>query len=304
MQKRLLNLTVIIFTGLVSVAQFSAFAADETQSFTVELSNPGKPATLHIDSHFLKITVAAEDRKDMVFEISPRDYDSEYGHVITRTNDKNRAYNFVYNDRHDIDVGLETQRQRDTSGMTRIDSNPGFVVEELNNMVRFDSEFMRQGYQVKVKVPVNTSLKLENVNGGPLTVSGVNGTHELSNTNGPVYASDISGSVVAETTNGTIEVTMSSVTKDTPMAFSTTNGSVDVTFPASYRADAVIDPGRGSTYTDFEFVTNNTAHVERLEGEKGKRIEVKREIRGKINGGGPTLRMETFNGNIYIRKGK
>lgn len=188
--------------------------------------------------------------------------------------------------------------------MTRIDSNPGFVVEELNNIVTFDSEHYRRAFHASIKVPENTSLRLDNVNGGPLTVSGVNGTHELSNVNGPIYAMGISGSVVAETTNGTIEITMLKVTKDTPMAFSTTNGSIDVTFPTSYSADAIIDPGRGSTYTDFEFDVDNSPKVVKRESEKGKRIEVGREIRGKINGGGPTLRMETFNGNIYIRKGE
>jgi RNA polymerase sigma factor (sigma-70 family) len=116
---------------------------------------------------------------------------------------------------------------------------------------------------------------------------------------------NMSGSVVAETTNGEVQVTMLSVAKDTPMAFSTTNGSVDVTLPGSYRADATLDPGRGATCTDFDIDVDKTMpQLVSKQGDRGKRIEMKREIHGRLNGGGPSLRMSTFNGNLYIRKGK
>lgn len=293
MKKYLFKLTIFLLAVLVIIAPGLTYAADGPESFVVGLSNPGQPATLNIDSPFLQITVEAEKRDDMLFEITSREDDRS----VNRGRISHPAPHV------DINVDFRDRQRRDTSGMTRIDSNPGFVVEELNNIVSFESESNRWGYHVLVKVPVNTSLRLESVNSGALTVSGANGTHELSNANGSVYATNMSGSVVAETTNGEIVVTMLKVAEDTPMAFSTANGSVDVTFPASYHADATIDPGRGATYTDFEFEVDNAPRVETREGERGKRIEVKREVRAKINGGGPTLRMETFNGNIYIRKG-
>jgi hypothetical protein len=300
MKTHLLKLTAIALAGILALP---AAAQDKPQSFVVELSSPGKPATLSIDSRFERITVTAEDRADMAFAIGTGGDDEArgQGRWFNYKNEYNYNYNYNYND------GGNDQRrpQRDNSNLTRIDSNTGFVVEELNNHVKFETEFNRPGLHVQVRVPRQTSLKLDCVNGGPITVSGASGTHELSNTNGSIYAADLSGSVVAETTNGSIEVSLREVTPDTPMAFSTTNGSIDVTFPASYRATAVIDPGRGATYTDFEFkVDNAPARVETRAGERGKRIEVKREVRGTINGGGPSLRMETINGSIYIRKGK
>ena len=295
MKTILLQLPIITLAGVLTLP---VSAQDKPESFVVELSDPGRPATLNIDSRFERISVTAEDRKDLAFEITTGGDDEARGQGY-------QGFNYRYEYRYDYGGKDQNRPPRDTSGMTRLDSNPGFVVEELNNNVKFETEFNRPGFHVVVKVPKQTSLKLQSVNGGPITVRGASGTHELSNTNGSIHATDMSGSVVAETTNGSIEVSILEVTPDTPMAFSTTNGSIDVTFPASYRATATIDPGRGATYTDFELVVDNTpARVESRAGERGKRIEVKREIRGTINGGGPTLRMETFNGSIYIRKGE
>lgn len=294
MNRQLLQVTAIILAGTLAMA---VSAQDKTGSFVVELSSPGKPATLSIDSRFERISITAENRTDMAFDIAPDGNDD--------ARSPGRWFNYRYEYNYNYSGNGQGRPPRDTTGLKRIDGNAGFVVEELNNHVKFETEFNRPGLHVQVRVPRQTSLKLDCLNGGPITVSGVSGTHELANTNGSIYATDISGSVVAETTNGSIEVSLLEVTPDTPMAFSTTNGSIDVTFPAAYRATATIDPGRGATYTDFDFkVDNAPARVETRAGERGKRIEVKREVRGTINGGGPSLRVETINGSIYIRKGK
>ena len=298
MKKYISTTKKLLLAGLMALAVNSVLAADTPESFTVKLSIPGKPATLNIKSMSEQITVTAEKRDDVAFEFTTRQ-ESGAG------NNGRDHFDINVRIRPGQDFRHGDQQEHDTSGMKRIEGNPGFVVEELNNVVSFNTEFNRPGMHVQVKVPVSTSLRIDGVNGGDLHVSGANGTHELSNVNGSIYATDMSGSVVAETTNGEVIAALSQITDDTPMAFSTTNGSVDVTFPAAYRADVTIDPGRGATYTDFDLDVDKTMpQLETQQGDKGKRIEVKREIHGRLNGGGPSLRMQTFNGNIYIRKGK
>lgn len=296
------NKKKLLLAGLLAFLINTVMAADTPKSFIVKLSNPGKPSTLKINSQFDQITITAEKRDNMAFEISTR-MESRKGENM------HDHFNVIAPPAPPAPpvpgFGNGNRVKHDTTGMQRIESNPGFVVEELNNVVSFKTEINRPGTHIQVKVPVNTSLLIHGVNGGALTVSGANGSHELSNVNGSIYATDMSGSVVAETTNGEVVATLLQVTKDTPMAFSTTNGSVDVTFPASYRAAVTIDPGRGATYTDYDIVVDkNMPQLVTQQGNKGKRIEVKREIHGRMNGGGPSLRMQTFNGNIYIRKGK
>jgi DUF4097 and DUF4098 domain-containing protein YvlB len=64
-------------------------------------------------------------------------------------------------------------------------------------------------------------------------------------------ATDISGSAVASTTNGNVRCTFAEVAPGKAMSFSSFNGDVDVTFPASLAADLRIDAGRGEILTDF-----------------------------------------------------
>ena len=303
MNKYIANSMKPLLTVMLALAVNYAMAADTPESFTVKLSSPGKPATLIISSQFDQITVTAEKRDDMAFEITDRQESGQGRRIRDRISAWAQPAQPAPPAQQNNGIG--DREKHDTTGMQRIDSNPGFVVEELNNVVSFDTEMHRPGMHIQVKIPINTSLRIHSVNGGGLTVSGANGMHELSNVNGAINATGMSGSVVAETTNGEVQVTMLSVAKDTPMAFSTTNGSVDVTLPGSYRADATLDPGRGATYTDFDIDVDKTMpQLVSQQGDRGKRIEMKSEIHGRLNGGGPSLRMSTFNGNLYIRKGK
>lgn len=48
---------------------------------------------------------------------------------------------------------------------------------------------------------------------------------------------------------------------------------------------------------------NPNPHVDVDRGGR-RRIEVNNAICGSINGGGPDFEMRTFNGNVYVRKGK
>ena len=50
-------------------------------------------------------------------------------------------------------------------------------------------------------------------------------------------------------------------------------------------------------------VRQPTQAREREEG-PGTRIELDSSIYGSVNGGGPEFELRTFNGNIYLRKGK
>lgn len=258
----------VLLLAVMSCCTGSSYAANEPESFAVNLSNPGEPAVFELQG-FLQITVVGEDRDDMEFTVNAVEDEDEPGR-----------------------------------GLTRIGDTPGFIVEELNNVVKFEPNWGDGDYHVIARVPAETSLKLRTINSDDMRVSGVSGEHELSNVNANIYGDDISGSVSAETPNGEIRISLVEVTPDVPMAFSSVNGDVDITLPQNYQANARIDSGRGATYTDFEFeVEANPPTIETQQSGQGTRIEVKREIRGLLNGGGPLLQIKTFNGDVYLRQG-
>ena len=159
---------------------------------------------------------------------------------------------------------------------------------------------------VTIKVPQSeATLKLSTINNGDITVSNVSGELEVSNTNGPIHLNNISGSAVANTVNGEITVTFKSIDAKAAMAFSTLNGNLDVTFPATFKANVKLKSDMGEMFTDFDIDADKTQPKSNRTNQNGMyRINVENWVYGKINGGGPELMMKNMSGNIYIRKAK
>jgi DUF4097 and DUF4098 domain-containing protein YvlB len=117
---------------------------------------------------------------------------------------------------------------------------------------------------------------------------------------------NVAGSVNAGTTNGPVRATLTRVTADRQMAFTSLNGSVDVTLPATTKANLRMRSDNGDVYSDFEVqLAASTPVVQESRGTNGRyRINRNRSIVGAINGGGPEFELRTFNSNVYVRKGK
>jgi len=155
---------------------------------------------------------------------------------------------------------------------------------------------------VYLTVPVETSLKLKTLSGA-IEVDGVHGDVEVHTLNGHLTLNNVSGTVTADSQNGPIKVTMDSVDGSKPLAFSTLNGVVDLTFPADLKADLTVKSSHGPVYSDFD-VTLGGSHAVSERNGNSYRIRVDNTIRGSINGGGVDLTIRTLNGGVYIRKKK
>ena len=127
----------------------------------------------------------------------------------------------------------------------------------------------------------------------------------MNNTNGSITLKQIGGSAVAQTVNGEVHVTFIRVNPAKSMSFSSFNGDIDVTFPASLKATVQLKSDQGEIYSDFDMqMQKPTARVEKNEKGKGSyRVSLEKAMRGTINGGGQEIQFNNFNGSIYIRKG-
>jgi DUF4097 and DUF4098 domain-containing protein YvlB len=96
------------------------------------------------------------------------------------------------------------------------------------------------------------STTLSVVDGGAIVVEGVQGDIEVSNINGSVTLTDVAGSVVAHSVTGKVLATLRQVTPEKPMAFTSLNGIVGVTLPASLKANLKLRSDQGDIYTDFD----------------------------------------------------
>ncbi len=195
------------------------------------------------------------------------------------------------------------EREEREGGLRKI-PNVSFslTAEEEDNevRVRVDGQVVRQLF---VWVPRRASLNLSTVNGGEISVEGVSGELELTNADGEIVARRIRGCVIAHTANGGIVVDLEQVAPGLPMSFSTLHGDVEVTLPASTEADLVIKSTHGDIFTDFD--VQWSSRPPELVGERvGGRYQIRFEqyVRGSINGGGPQLRFQTFEGDVHVRK--
>jgi hypothetical protein len=203
----------------------------------------------------------------------------------------------------------DKDQQDKAAGMKRIPiENTGLTVEESDNVVTVRVESWKRSVDITIKVPFATSLKLHGTNlEEGISVENVSGEIEVNGTMGDIALKNVSGTVVANSTNGDVNVALAKVTPDKPMSFVAFNGDVDITLPGDTKATFNLKSGMGEVYSDFD-MTLKTQPVKSgytTMADKGKfHVTMDRAVSGSINGGGPEFKLQTYNGNIYIRKKK
>ncbi len=275
-----LTVITVLFIALFAFASLAQEPIMERLS--VAFSDPSKPGTLEVGLISGGITVTGHNGKDVIIE------------AVARTKK-------LTGDKIEIDEKAK--------GMKRIQvTSTGLTVEEDNNEMEISVESWKRAIDLTIKVPTKTSLNLSCVNNGNINVENVDGDIEVNNTNGAIKLKNISGSVVAHALNKDVIVTFNRVDPTKIMSFSSLNGDIDITFPNDFKATAKLKSTQGDIYSDFdisqqEVVKDFLKEDKRKEGGK-YRISFESGIKVKINGGGPEVLFKTFNGDIFIRKGK
>lgn len=137
-------------------------------------------------------------------------------------------------------------------------------------------------------VPRGVRLVAETVNGG-ITLRAVDGDFSASTTNGAVRIEEARGRVDVSTTNGSIKAEMAEVTPNADLTFATTNGAVTVTLPEDVATSLRLRTTNGGIKVDFPVEVDGRSNRRRVDAD--------------LNGGGGTLRVNTTNGSINIKRG-
>ena len=188
---------------------------------------------------------------------------------------------------------------RTPPGMHRIDTpwDAPLQVEENGDVIRVNVTPRGSDGPVTLTVPANTSLKLNATHGG-ITVDGVHGEIDAESTHGEIALNHVGGTVVANTVHGSLKVTMDRVDQSKPLAFTTMNGDIDVTFPTDVKSNVKLRALRGEIWSEFEVKLTGSSPMTRIGG--GRSMD--KAMSGTINGGGVDATFYTVNGKITIRK--
>jgi hypothetical protein len=289
----------VLCAGAMDVARAQQNPQQNSQQVTVPLSDPSRPGTLSVNLLFGGITITGTNRKDVLIEARSSDG--------TRGRGRGRGGLIIEGG------GIRILRGRggndsdsDATGLRRLTQPGGFEVEEHNNEVSVASGPRNRGSDFTIQVPTRTNLKLSALNDGPILVENVEGEIEVNNQNESITLTNVAGSVVANAHNGRVKVVMTRLTADKAMGFTSFNGNVDVTLPASAKANLKMRSDMGEIFTDFDVQLRPATSAAPPSGRRsdgGFRLDVNQSIQGSVNGGGPEFELRTFNGNIYLRKG-
>jgi DUF4097 and DUF4098 domain-containing protein YvlB len=244
------------------------------ETITVPLTDPGRAAVVRVQLMSGNITVRAANRRDVL--------------VVGRARDEAR------------------REDPAASGLRRLTQTAGFSVEEERNEITVEGGSSNRAVDFEIQVPTRTNLKLTTINRGQVVVEGVEGEIEVENTNGPITLTRIAGSAVANSVNGKVLASLTRVTPDKAMAFTSYNGTVDVTFPASLKANLKLRSDRGDVFSDFDVQIRPSAPVvQETHRASGRfQVEVNNSIFGTVGGGGPEIELRTWNGPVFFRKGQ
>ena len=254
--------------------------SQETQKATVAFSDASRPRKLVVETMFGSVTVRGYNGQEAIVETTGR-------------------------------TGIRAPGRKETeppAGMHRIGgTSSGVEITEENNTIKVSGGPFPFGQaDVVIQVPTQTSVSVGTFTGGSVTIENISGEIEANNMNGPVNIINASGSVVAHSMNGKVVVSLNNVTPDKPMSFSTMNGEIDVTLPASVKANVKLKTDHGEIFTDFDIKLDSAGRPPQVEDNRKKggkyRVQFDRGTNGTINGGGPEMQFTTFNGNILIHK--
>ncbi|MGH9219375.1 MAG: DUF4097 family beta strand repeat-containing protein [Vicinamibacterales bacterium] len=271
---------LLIVGLLIGIAPVVIGQEPATDRAMVPLSDSSRPALIDVSLVHGSITVRGTNRKDVQVVARPE------------TDRPSRRYD------------------ADATGLRRIPQTAGFRISEEGNRVKISSDSPNRSITFEIEAPARANVKLHTVNGGEIVVDSIDGDIDVSNVNGGITLTNVAGSVTAGTTNGSVRATMTRVTAERQMAFTSLNGTVDVTLPPTTKANLRLRSDNGDVYSDFDVQLAASAPLiqensQESRGTNGRyRISRNRSIVGAINGGGPEFELRTFNSNVYVRKGR
>ena len=172
-----------------------------------------------------------------------------------------------------------------------------FDVETSGQRIKLDGNSYQYITNLKIKVPRNTNLDLDTYQNGVVHVQDVKGTFRLRSHNNDIRLENVSGSGRVWSYNGSLTGDFETVTDERPLEFETYNGSIDLKLPKDTQANLEYRTGSGKVTTDFD-VSLSGDTVQYVAG----KIEYDKFNRGKLNGGGPKLSLETEKGDIRLLK--
>ena len=321
------QITVFLFLGLFSLSLGAGISYGNQEK--IDFPNPSKPGLLRIVSGEGDITVEGYKGQGVIIDVK-----SSFKNAPSLPeDDKAKGMKRISGS----GLTISSAKEENAIVITRSMRNETelFIKVPFSTSLQFGGSAARPAARTVPPVPPNGPVDpmapnvymdmffenlggfLENVfssfnpfggiSSGDITINNVSGEIEVNTREGDISLNNISGEVVAHSIDGDLLILFKEVPKEEPMAFSTIDGDIDVTFPKKTKATISAKNVDGDIYADFDI---DITHVKEVAADKNRGWQngltgmFGNTITGDINGGGADILISTVDGNIYIRKGK
>lgn len=304
MKKIIIALLVLLLMVVLNHAGDYKVKKQEDIQKTLRFTGAAKQKTLKIDNIYGFIDLEGYNGKDIKLTAKK----------MIKAESEEKARNAQK------DVKLDIKLERDNieiivDGPFRKEDGKINWKDELGYTVQYDFE---------LKVPHNTNLNLRTVLESYIKVKDIKGNIDLGNVNGEIEAANIKGDFNVKTVNGKVIIagitgsgsahTVNGKVKvnfdrnpGSDCSFKTLNGKLEISFQKNLSADFKLRTRfHGDIFTDFP-ATYLPSTPTQTQGKRknGKFVYKSNHFQGiRIGKGGPKIKMETMNGNIYIAEAK
>jgi len=248
------------------IVSFACYSQDVREvKKTVDLTGDGK---VLIDTYKGSITIETWDKPqvDIVARIEPDGWDSEEKDNVERTQ---------------IEIDPSPGEVRIKSDYSRLRKHRSWFSGWFE-----DGGMTLPFVHYKISMPKNARLSIKDYKSDS-RISNLRSSINLETYKGTVEIEGLDGSIDLETYKGDVRIDMAKLTKDSRVE--TQKGKIQISLPRNAAFEIDTDLGRRARLeSDFDAVYHARRHSDDIE-------------HGKVNGGGPMLRLSSEKGTIRLR---
>lgn len=209
------------------------------------------------------------------------------------------------------DFNLEKPERADglkLLGAAEDNTDLGINVSEENGVIVIQGATRQvRDYKYKISIPEGMAVNLDYNSPfakNDISVDSFNGSLEIKTLNANIKIGKSSGPFTINTISGNIEVVFDKLNQNEPTSLATINGYIDITMPASDKANFEINTINGNVYNNLD-VKASAKESDKAKERLAYGMDVMR-MKGAnsytLNGGGQKVFLKTISGNIYLRK--
>lgn len=154
----------------------------------------------------------------------------------------------------------------------------------------------RSSKRYKVMLPQTVTVVYKHTTpfGSKVNFSKISGEIEANTVHSGIVLADVTGPMTISTVHGKIEGNFKTVNQSGAISLASSHGLIDISVPASTKADLQISTSWGEIYSDLDIAIKKSS--EEMKNYSANNVE------GTLNGGGVNMSITATHGNVYLRK--